>query len=297
MPLFSRLFFIFPALFAVCVHAAEPQDSMTLAGRSAGMPSWLVVEGRGGDFNRTRDLIINTTRIINRSATGRALARTLTVGGGRVVIRKGATLMVSDSENAVYVGPRFVEGKSPEAMAALFAHELEHLVQRQSGVTLGREARELTAFLVQGRVWVEIGAPVLESDWEANRSNTQDMWAWLNYPNAAMLALHVRGRGTFDISNRKVLAYWKRVLRDEASWRRQNASRFPRGRDSRAAAMFILNQALRAAHGRAPGHVSNWIPDFIERAAQEGRIPPLPNGATTKDQILLNAFRPLAESR
>ncbi|MFH2203461.1 MAG: hypothetical protein ABIJ96_10125 [Elusimicrobiota bacterium] len=269
----------------------QPAPVAAPAGISVVDPSWIVVEGRGAELEQAKRLLIAAAAIIGRTPTGQILARTLTQGGGRVIVNKDGSFYVSDDDNAVVAGPDFVNPRTPAVLSPLFAHELEHLVQGQGGVKgkSARGARELGAFLVQCRLWIEAGAPTNDADWERNGSNSQDMWAWIEYPHSAMAALKLRGRLDFSLAERKVRRYWRDVLGEEASWRGKWSAKFPKDRDSREAALFILEQASRFAEGRLGGKVSPWLPDYLEDLAA-GRSPKLPEDASAKDRAFIETM-------
>ncbi|HAH06724.1 MAG TPA: hypothetical protein DCM05_09400 [Elusimicrobia bacterium] len=255
---------------------------------SAQQPSWLVVEGAGPGFEQGKAQLLAALHLVGRTSDGPRLAEPLLEKGARIVVRESG-MWVVDSDNEFTAGLDFMQGRRPETLAPLVAHELEHLVQRGRGLTGegARGARELGAFLVQCRPWAELGAPVEESDWASNRSNSQDMWAWVDYPASAMAALALRGGLELDFSRKDVRAYWEGVLAEEARWRATREP--PKGRDSRSAALFILEQAASFSDRTLSGKVSAWLPDALETAFREGPGA-LPGEPTEKDRALLRAL-------
>jgi len=275
-----------------------PPPASVRGSARAARPAWLIVEGAGDDFAKAEQRLLEAAAIVGETPTGKELAKTLTQGKGRVFLRENGSFYVSDRDNAVVAGPGFVNSHTPRALAALFAHELEHLVQGQAGVkgSKARGARELGAFLVQCRVWVEAGAPVDDNDWKANSANSQDMWAWLEYPYTSVAVLKLRGDLIFDLSQKEVGAYWNKVLEDDAQWRRRWGFRFPGDRDSREAALFILRQAARFAPDGVVGEVSSWLPAHLENMRGFSALS-LPDGATEMDRAYVEALRPVVSPR
>jgi hypothetical protein len=254
-------------------------------------PAWLKVESGGGrDVERAAAKIERSSRLLSRTATGRALGYTLTEKGGTVYVNYGGSFYVSDGDNQVSLGPEFALSRTDETLAVLFAHELEHLHQRSLGLAgeSARGIRELAAFVVQTRAWVELGAELRESDLEANWNNSHDMAAALEYPASVMTALAYRAEFRADLSDKKVREYWSAVLAEDAAWRKRWSAKFPK-RDSRESAFFVLNQALNLGGGSRS--VSAWLPDVLERALtlRPGESILLPVEPTEADKALLEA--------
>jgi hypothetical protein len=117
------------------------------------------------------------------------------------------------------------------------------------------------------------------------------MWAWLDHPFTAATALAYRGGLKLDPSVPTAASYWEKVLKDDKAWRAVWSGRFPKGRDSREAALFILEQAVGFSASSQGGRVSESLPDVIEAAAglTPGQSLSLPFEPSAKDQALLEA--------
>lgn len=293
---FSLIFFLLaPQASARVLLDRSRLNPVPPPGRSAPLPSrpaWLKIDGTGDSLEETADKIERAAALLSRSATGRALGPTLNAMGGTVRVNHGGSFLVSGSE--VSVGPEFLLERTDETAAVLFAHELEHVRQHALGLAgeKARGVRELTAFLVQTRVWVELGASLKEDDLKANWNNSHDMTAALDYPAAAMTVLAYRSGWRADLGDAKVRGYWLSVLKEDAAWRGRWRAKFPQ-RDSAESARFVLKQALRFQGMK--GDVSPWLPDVMESlmATPAGKTVLLPGAPTSADKALLDAH-PLA---
>ena len=264
-----------------------------LPGRSSplpGRPSWLKVDGNHADLEKAAAKIERATVLLARTATGRSLSPTLAAKGGTVRVNEGGSFYVTDSANEVSVGPEFILSRTDETAAVLFSHELEHLNQRALGLSgeTARGVREMAAFIVQTRVWVELGASLRESDLDANWNNSHDMNAALDYPATVSTVLAYRSGWRGDLSDKKVRAYWNTVLEEDAQWRAKWRAKFPK-RNSRESAYFVLNQALN--FNGINGEVSAWLPDVLESlmSLRKGKSLLLPVEPTEADKALLNS--------
>ena len=218
-----------------------------------------------------RDKVLRALTLLRGSATGRALLTEL--GVGKVLIEKDGSLMVTDGSRTVFAGANFVEGYPEDVLAVQMAHELEHLRQISLGVTGqdNRSLRELAAVLVQTRVWVELGGNTHAEHWKENRANSWDMTAALDYPNTALAAIAARAGHQLEFPVAVGEEYWKDVLAEDARWRKAWQARYPRGHDSKEAALKALRQAARFMEGRPAGQVSDALPAAIEAAVRGDR--------------------------
>ncbi|MBI5625438.1 MAG: hypothetical protein HY924_16795 [Elusimicrobia bacterium] len=255
-------------------------------------PAWLKVEGEGAEFAAGEARFLESFAMVARTSSGEALSRPLVSGRGKVVVRQQG-MWVTDRDAEFTAGLDFLLRREPAVLAPILAHELEHLVQLDLGLSgaQARPARELAAFFVQCRPWVELGAPVEELDWPRNGSNSRDMWAWLDHPFTAATALAYRGGLRLDLAAPKAAAYWRKTLADEKAWRKAWVDRFPKARDSQEAALFVLEQAAGFSAVSLAGPVSAGLPDLIEAAAAlaPGESLVVPFEPSAKDRALLEA--------
>ncbi len=253
-------------------------------------PSWIEIDGSGKELEKAASKIQRASVLLSRSVTERKLGIYLTEKGGTVRVNENGSFYVTDSANEVSVGPDFINSRSDETAAVLFSHELEHLKQRSLGLSgeTARGVRELTAFLVQMRVWVELGASLRESDLQGNWNNAHDVSAALDYPATVMTVLAYRADFRADLSDKKVRAYWNTVLKEDAQWRAKWRPKFPK-RNSRESAYFVLNQALN--FNGVKGEISAWLPDVLESlmGLRKGKSLLLPVEPTEADKALLNS--------
>jgi hypothetical protein len=275
---------------------ALPEAPAAVTGGSAVaevVPPWMTVDDCGG-CAEARDKVLAGLRLLDASPSGKVYGPLLGPGKARLHVYDGGSLMVSDGDSMVHAGPDFVNDKTDWQMAVFLSHELEHIHQRNIGLT-GDHAvgvREMAALLKQSRVWVELGGKVRDEDWAANGANSQDMWAWLEYPYSTLTAMLLRTDKKADLSREDVRSYWQETLKTEAEWRKQWSSKFPKGRDSGKAALFILKQAGQFASQPGSGEVSNWLPQVLEQAAglQSGKLLALPGEPSGKDRAILSVF-------
>ncbi|MBI3298407.1 MAG: hypothetical protein HYZ75_09610 [Elusimicrobia bacterium] len=239
----------------------------------AAVPPWIAMEKPG--LEEARDKLLRALELLRRSPSGRALLGEL--GVGRVLIEENGSLYVTDGTKTVFAGANFVDEYPEDVLAVQMAHELEHVRQIRLGVTgSGNLAlRELAAVLVQTRVWVELGGTIHDEHWKGNRGNSWDMTAALDHPYTALAAIAARAGHQLAFNTKAGRRYWEDVLASDARWRGQWRERFPRGRDSREAAMLALRQAASFMDPRPEGEITGALPAAIEAAAA-GR--PLPKG-------------------
>lgn len=272
----------------------KPVPSPGRTGPVSYRPLWLKSEGSGEDLEKAVSKIQRASVLLSRTATGRALGPYLAEKGGSVLVHAGGSFYVTDSNTQVSVGPEFINSRTDATAAVFFSHELEHLKQKVLGITgeTARGVRELTAFLVQMRVWVELGAFLVDSDLAANWNNAHDLTAALDYPATVMTVLAYRADFRTDLSDPKVRAYWTTVLKEDAVWRVARRSRYPQ-RNSRESVFFVMNQALNMM--RVSGEVSAWLPDVMEKlmSLPRGKTLLLPVEPSIADKALLDAH-PLA---
>lgn len=277
-------------LLVLCPAAAEELPGRAVA---AVRPQWLKVEAWPEQVEGERKLA-EAMSLLGQAPSARGFAELLTRDGGSVRLGETGSLMVIDGDNAVIAGWDFLHDKTDWQLAVFMAHELEHLLQRKLGLTglAVRGPRELGAFLVQNRTWVELGGRMNEAHWEGNQANTQDMWAWVEHPWSSLTALALRSELSVDPERADAREYLERVLADEKAWRAREAGRMPQGKDSRAAALFVLEQATRFAESSPRGKVSAWLPGLLERAGAlaPGAALPFPGEPSEKDLALLRAF-------
>lgn len=201
------------------------------------------------------------------TATGRPLAA-LVRDGVRFVYEENGSLLYMDGEDAVYIGPQFLDDVPDWQLAVMLGHELEHARQQRLGLRRHSDisAREAGAFLVQCRVWVELGGRVLKENLGENAKNSQDMAAWTQHPWAALAAIGVRTDRPLDLSGEGAAAYFRDVQDSERAWRRGRRD-MPTEPDADAAASFILRQAGAFASERAEGRISDWLAGALGSAA------------------------------
>lgn len=201
------------------------------------------------------------------TATGRPLAA-LVRDGVRFVYEENGSLLYMDGEDAIYIGPQFLDDVPDWQLAVMLGHELEHARQQRLGLRRHSDisAREAGAFLVQCRVWVELGGRVIKENLAENAKNSQDMAAWTLHPWAALAAIGVRTDRPLDLSGEGAGAYFRGILEAEAAWRLGRRD-IPTEPDADAAASFILRQAGAFASERADGRVSDWLAGALGSAA------------------------------
>jgi hypothetical protein len=233
------------------------------------VPPWMATEEPG--LEEARDKVLGALTLLRGSATGRTLLTEL--GVGRVLIEKDGSLMVTDGSRTIFAGANFVADYPEDVLAMQMAHELEHLRQISLGVTGqdNRSLRELAAVLVQTRVWVELGGTVHAEHWKENRANSWDMTGALDYPNTALAAIAARAGHQLAYPVAAGEKYWKDTLAEDARWRKAWGPRFPRGRDSKEAALKALRQAARFMDKPPAGQVSDALPAAIEAAVAGDR--------------------------
>lgn len=233
------------------------------------VPPWMTTEEPG--LEEARDKVLRALALLRGSATGRTLLTEL--GVGKVLIEKDGSLMVTDGSRTIFAGANFVADYPEDVLAVQMAHELEHLRQISLGVTGqdNRSLRELAAVLVQTRVWVELGGTIHGEHWKENRANSWDMTGALDYPNSALAAIAARAGHQLEYPVAAGKKYWEDVLAEDAAWRAQWQARFPRGRDSKEAALKALRQAARFMNKRPTGQISDALPAAIEAAVAGDR--------------------------
>lgn len=182
--------------------------------------------------------------MLSGTPTGKPLAALVLSGRVKLDTKAASGPMYEDGTDKVSYPREFIRDGDVWQQAVILAHELEHARQDHLGLRGpdARGAREVSAFLVQSRVWVELGGKVRPQDLSRNGMNSHDMLAWLEYPSAAVAAISVRGTMPVELSRPEVARYYHEIQREEDSWRAQWHSRFPKA-DSKASAAFILNQA------------------------------------------------------
>lgn len=260
---------LLPFLFTLPA-ASQPVVPALPPGRVvAAVPPWMATEAPG--LEEARDKVLRALVLLRGSPTGRTLLREL--GVGKVLIEAEGSLMVTDGARTIFAGADFVADYPEDVLAVQMAHELEHLRQISQGVTGqdNRSLRELAAVLVQTRVWVELGGNVHAEHWAENRANSWDMTAALDYPNASLAAIAARAGHQLEFPAAAGRRYWDEVLAEDARWRAAWSSRFPRGRDSKDAALKALRQAARFMDGRPAGEVSDALPAAVEAAVRGDR--------------------------
>lgn len=222
-------------------------------------------------LEEARDKVLRALTLLRGSATGRSLLTEL--GIGKVLIEKDGSLMVTDGSRTIFAGANFVADYPEDVLAVQMAHELEHLRQISLGVTGqdNRTLRELAAVLVQTRVWVELGGNTHAEHWKENRANSWDMTAALDYPNTALAAIAARAGHQLEFPAAAGKKYWEDTLAADARWRAAWKARFPRGRDSKDAALRALKQASRFMDNRPTGDISDALPAAIEAAVRGDR--------------------------
>lgn len=258
-----------PFLFAAQA-AAQPVVPTLPPGRIvSAVPPWMTTEAPG--LEEARDKVLRALVLLRGSPTGRTLLKEL--GVGKVLIEKEGSLMVTDGSRTVFAGADFVAGYPEDVLAVQMAHELEHLRQISLGVTGqdNRSLRELAGVLVQTRVWVELGGRTHAEHWQENRANSWDMTAALDYPNASIAAIAARAGHQLEFPAAAGKKYWEDTLAEDARWRAAWGARFPRGRDSKDAALKTLRQAARFMDDRPAGEVSDALPAAIEAAVKGDR--------------------------
>lgn len=222
-------------------------------------------------LEEARDKVLRALVLLRGSATGRSLLTEL--GVGKVLIEKDGSLMVTDGSRTIFAGADFVAGYPEDVLAVQMAHELEHLRQISLGVTGqdNRSLRELAAVLVQTRVWVELGGNTHDEHWKENRANSWDMTAALDYPNVALAAIAARAGHQLEFPASTGKEYWDDVQAEDARWRKAWQARYPRGHDSKEAALKALRQAARFMDGAPAGRISDSLPAAIEAAVRGDR--------------------------
>lgn len=250
--------------------AAQPVVPALPPGRIVGsVPPWMATEAPG--LEEARDKVLRALVLLRGSATGRSLLTEL--GVGKVLIEKDGSLMVTDGSRTIFAGADFVAGYPEDVLAVQMAHELEHLRQISLGVTGqdNRSLRELAAVLVQTRVWVELGGNTHAEHWKENRANSWDMTAALDYPNVALAAIAARAGHQLEFPASTGKEYWDDVQAEDARWRMAWQARYPRGHDSKEAALKALRQAARFMDGAPAGRISDSLPAAIEAAVRGDR--------------------------
>lgn len=273
------------ALLALPGKAQLPVPNLPPGRVFAAIPPWITMEAEGLD--EARDKALRALTLLRRSETGRALLAEL--GPGKVLIEKDGSLMVTDGSRTIFAGANFVEEYPEDVLAVQMSHELEHLRQIRLGVTGSdnRSMRELAAVLVQTRVWVELGGTVHDEHWAGNRGNAWDMTAALDYPFSALAAIAARADHRLSLQTPEGGRYWKEILAADAAWRAAWKERFPRGRDSKEAALKALRQAAGFMSPRPNGEVSDALPAAIEAAAQ-GRLSALGSPLSPLEREILS---------
>lgn len=257
-------------LLAAVGASAQPLVPTLPPGRVvSAVPPWMSTEAPG--LEDARDKVLRALVLLRASPTGRSLLAEL--GVGKVLIEADGSLMVTDGARTVFAGANFVAGYPEDVLAVQMAHELEHLRQISLGVTGldNRSLRELAAVLVQTRVWVELGGNTHAEHWKENRANSWDMTAALDYPHASLAAIAARAGHRLEFPAAAGKKYWDDTLAEDARWRAAWGARFPRGRDSKDAALKALRQAARFMDGRPDGTVSDALPAAIEAAVRGDR--------------------------
>ncbi|MFA6316338.1 MAG: hypothetical protein WC943_02880, partial [Elusimicrobiota bacterium] len=132
-------------------------------------PAWLRSEAEGPDFEEGEDRFLESLTLLAGTSLGRSLTEPLSSGRGVVVVRRQG-MWVTDKDSEFTAGLDYLLQRDAGILAPIVAHELEHLVQVNGGISGDgvRGARELGAFFTQCRPWVELGAPVEDADWPRN---------------------------------------------------------------------------------------------------------------------------------
>lgn len=215
---------------------------------------------------RKGERLFEAAALLNSTPTGGELVSLFRTHGVRLRFNDGG-LFYSDTTNRIHVSDDYLALPDWQ-LAVMLAHELEHARQRALGLTEdgARAYRELGAFWIQSRVWVELGASVRDADLPRNLRNSMDMRAWLGFPTSVASAIAVRAGLPRPVPAPKLADYWKSVVEGDAAWRGHSAA--AAGPTSKDAALFVLRQAARIAEledGPSPD-----LPELLERAARLG---------------------------
>ncbi|OGS01924.1 MAG: hypothetical protein A3G41_08905 [Elusimicrobia bacterium RIFCSPLOWO2_12_FULL_59_9] len=235
--------------------------------------------------------------------TGRSLAVSAAESGVKITIDGSA--YYDPAANTIHLDED--SSRNP----ALVAHELEHARQRVFGVRAGRRA-ELGAYSMEGRVWVELGAPLRKDGSWLSSVNDGMLQLWVRHPMTAYWALGLRRTADWPPISQPPPAdsgdaspeesYWLELSQDECRWREMNAGKLaeidapPSALTEQLAVDLSFAKSGRSLGGgiTSSAMISEWMPEFLEEllltVERGGRSLewPLPGAPTALDRELLS---------
>lgn len=239
------------------------------------------IEDPSGQFKEKIEAAINS---VSATPTGAILLNIIETHEMIIKVIKSSNkkMQYRDSKNMLLTTTSLLKQLNDWQLAHILAHEFEHAYQDFLDFSYEKALfpiRELSAFSVEARIWVEMGSPIDidPNDIEEARFWLFDMWTWLDYPWTAMFGWIIRNQSMeFNYETRnwsaKLKKYWNRILNDEIIWRSEWKVHFPQRKNTAVVATKYLQKMVKfGAKNRGlkiRGKVSLWMPRILEDLAK-----------------------------